>query len=314
MARSIAGRWARWRRRLLRVTFAVLAVAVSLVALECVLWTAGVLLYRPIDQELGRLNEGGDAVRILCVGDSHVYGMDAPPEMSFPSQLERLLNARDRARRYQVVNQGVPGFNSSQTLNRLREILEGPYEKPQLVLVCVGKNNDHNFRDARFWAEEGLGQATPRQQAAHLLEQSRVYQLGKITRRNLEAGLNEERSLEFDPVLSSRDSTLLHDWLTADFDEMVDLVEQSGGRIAFVSYFHTVTYVDESMQAVAADRHVPWIDVQWSMLAVGMMPGLVGETNHPNARGYGRVARSVLDGLEREGLIPDPAPSRSETP
>lgn len=296
----------KWRFRLRKLSFRLLIIIVVLAVVELVLWSIGGHLYRPITRELGRLDDQlENTFRILCIGDSHTFGMDAPREMSYPAQLERLLNATRVNTRYVVVNQGVPGFNSSQTLNLLREILDGPHPDPQLVLVGGGKNNDHNFKEARFWEAKEMADAPLWRQAAYLLEHSKTYQLGKVTRENLKAGLAKKLEKEYRRVINPKDTTLLTDWLKADFLEMVDLAEGRGARIAFVSYFHQEPFVDSSMLEVSANRSVTLIDVRWPMLPVSLMYGLIGKTGHPNQRGYSRVAKSVFDGLLRDGLIPD---------
>src|SRR5687767_7652500 len=86
---------------------------------------------QPVKQE-ERPPEPGE-VRILCVGDSHTYGVGVSPDESYPSQLERLLRARGVHAR--VVNAGVPGQNSSQLRERLPAKL-AEY-RPQVVLVWV---------------------------------------------------------------------------------------------------------------------------------------------------------------------------------
>jgi lysophospholipase L1-like esterase len=53
--------------------------------------------------------------RILCVGDSHTRGVGAPTALSYPRQLQRLLEAAYPGARFMVMNAGIPGSNSSDT-------------------------------------------------------------------------------------------------------------------------------------------------------------------------------------------------------
>ncbi len=74
-----------------------------------------------------------DAITILCVGDSHTYGLPFPAEESYPAQLEARLSERHPTSVFQVVNLGIPGMNSSFLANRLeRQMLQ---LRPRLVLV-----------------------------------------------------------------------------------------------------------------------------------------------------------------------------------
>ena len=87
------------------------------------------------------------AVTILCLGDSHTYGLSVPAEESYPAQLEARLAERHPGRVFEVVNLGIPGMNSGYLANRLeRQMLQ---LRPQLVLVWVGINNAWNAAESQ---------------------------------------------------------------------------------------------------------------------------------------------------------------------
>ncbi|MFP6605229.1 MAG: GDSL-type esterase/lipase family protein [Myxococcota bacterium] len=109
-----------------------------------------------------------DAITILCVGDSHTYGLPLPSEQSYPAQLEARLSERHPGRVFQVVNLGIPGMNSGYLANRLeRQMLQ---LRPQLVLVWVGVNNQWNVAES----EDSSGALRG------LLLRSRLYRLASI--------------------------------------------------------------------------------------------------------------------------------------
>lgn len=109
-----------------------------------------------------------DAITILCVGDSHTYGLPLPPSESYPTQLEVRLSERHPGRVFEVVNLGIPGMNSAYLANRLeRQMLQ---LRPQLVLVWVGINNAWNVAESE---EEG---GALRRWLLH----SRLYRLASI--------------------------------------------------------------------------------------------------------------------------------------
>ncbi len=109
-----------------------------------------------------------DSITILCVGDSHTYGLPLPPEESYPALLEARLSERHPASVFQVVNLGIPGMNSGYLANRLeRQMLQ---LRPQLVLVWVGINNQWNVAES----EDGGGAL------GRLLLHSRLYRLARI--------------------------------------------------------------------------------------------------------------------------------------
>jgi lysophospholipase L1-like esterase len=109
------------------------------------------------------------AITILCVGDSHTYGLPLPQEESYPAQLEERLRERHPGRVFQVVNLGIPGLNSAYLANRLpRQVLQ---LRPQLVLVWVGINNQWNLAETGEGGESRL---------RRLLLHSRLFRLASI--------------------------------------------------------------------------------------------------------------------------------------
>ncbi|MFO0985278.1 MAG: GDSL-type esterase/lipase family protein, partial [Planctomycetota bacterium] len=84
-------------------------------------------------------------VRILCIGDSHTFGVYLPREQSYPCQLERMLNHDAQASRFAVINAGYPGRNTATILRLLPQLLE--QYRPRAVLLLAGLNNRWNTVD-----------------------------------------------------------------------------------------------------------------------------------------------------------------------
>ncbi len=123
-------------RRFNRAWLVVIAVFGSLIAMEGLLQLAALAVGGLAGQ---RSIEAGQGAVILCVGDSHTYGLPLPEEESYPSQLQAALDARHGVGTYRVVNLGIPSVNSDFVLNRLeRQIVQ---LDPVLVIVWVGINN-----------------------------------------------------------------------------------------------------------------------------------------------------------------------------
>jgi hypothetical protein len=66
---------------------------------------------------LAPVAEGGQRT-ILCLGDSHTYGVLYTAEQSYPGHLQALLDLRAPSR-YRVLNLGLPGMNSAEIAARL---------------------------------------------------------------------------------------------------------------------------------------------------------------------------------------------------
>jgi GDSL-like Lipase/Acylhydrolase family len=83
---------------------------------------------------------------ILCVGDSHTYGTKMDEGADYPAQLQKRFERNSFP--VNVINQGVPGTNTSE----LRRKLPGLMKKynPDLVIVLVCVNNDWNRKDTTW--------------------------------------------------------------------------------------------------------------------------------------------------------------------
>lgn len=82
--------------------------------------------------------EGKNLIRIVCVGDSHTFGVGAEPGNSYPAQLQRLLD-KEAPNKYRVYNCGVPGNTSSKSLKVLPKLMEKV--NPSVVIILLGSND-----------------------------------------------------------------------------------------------------------------------------------------------------------------------------
>ncbi|MCM8776369.1 MAG: arylesterase [Candidatus Omnitrophica bacterium] len=83
---------------------------------------------------------------VLCFGDSITFGLGAAlPDQSYPSVLETIIQR-------QVVNGGVPGEQTSEGLERLREWLNR--DQPALVILCEGGNDMLRHVDERIIVDQ----------------------------------------------------------------------------------------------------------------------------------------------------------------
>jgi len=80
---------------------------------------------------------------ILCIGDSVTFGIGAPSDLSYPAQLQKMLNESGSESKYSVINRGWPGQNSAQFLLRLEKYLQE--FKPDIVTILIGAQNQVNY-------------------------------------------------------------------------------------------------------------------------------------------------------------------------
>ena len=115
---------------------------------------------------------------ILCVGDSYTWGAGAPVHMSWPRQLERLLNSEGRSG-YTVVNRGKGGQNSARLVQEFQYNLDTV--KPSLVIILTGSANHWDA----YGSDETPTRTTWGQQARDLLYRVRVFRLAKLLYLNV---------------------------------------------------------------------------------------------------------------------------------
>lgn len=80
-------------------------------------------------------------LRVLALGDSVTFGMGVAQEDAYPARTEALLNGADgrKAPRVEVLNMGIPGYNTLHELAQLREI--GLGLEPRVVVVGLLYND-----------------------------------------------------------------------------------------------------------------------------------------------------------------------------
>lgn len=76
---------------------------------------------------------------ILCLGDSHTFGIWLKSDDAYPARLQKIIKNQMANDSFAVVNRGVPGMASGDVLARLRENL--PERKWDAVIVTVGVND-----------------------------------------------------------------------------------------------------------------------------------------------------------------------------
>ncbi len=87
--------------------------------------------------------------RIVCLGNSNVFGWKQPEEFAYPPQLQKLFDRDQKEFRVEVINAGITGYSSYQGKIFLEE--EILRLKPDLVTVNYGWND---LLPARFGVED----------------------------------------------------------------------------------------------------------------------------------------------------------------
>jgi len=242
---------------------ALLGAAAAVVLLEIVLNILGLFAYRPIRAELDRAGRvsAGDFV-ILCVGDSHVYGIDSDRSLTWPSQLAAVLERSCPGTRFRAVNAGVPGYNSSEALLAMQEALEAHPGRIDWVVFEAGRNNGLSFRKATVLPPD-FSERPWHEQARFLLTNSKAYRLGQLAELRIRAALEIESESLFQLNL---DKQFLLAWLARDYRAAVRTCRERGLPIFFVNYVIPGDlfngYVTSAMKRVSREEGVRFVDIE----------------------------------------------------
>lgn len=96
-------------------------------------------------------------LRVICLGGSSTWGWPLKKtEQIYPAVLETLLNVQYKDQTFEVINAGVGGYSSFQSLMYLKyTLLE--YE-PDIITLCAGVNDNNNnaeigisLTDKEYW-------------------------------------------------------------------------------------------------------------------------------------------------------------------
>ena len=188
-----------------------LVVLLALAALEVLLRTTGLLILaiQPAPEKI----YGSCDRRVLCAGDSFVYGVGGEP---FPTQLEKILNERQSRLKFGVYNVGIPGNGTQQVLRALAGQLR--QYSPDYLIILAGTNN------------KGLYFALPdRNVRANALAHLKVWRLWQLLCAPQAAEADGARSSaqptgqpRLRPTEESSLQSAEHDWYSAKVEDIMD--------------------------------------------------------------------------------------------
>ena len=167
-----------------KVVISIASIILVLFLVEVGLRIAGYIILK-INPPLVASSETNDKreIAILCLGDSYTFGLGTDYQHSYPRQLERILNERQKKPRFNVYNLGIPGSNSSQLLNKLQDNLDR-YD-PDLLIILTGRNDSWNFADVNYH-ESSLDRLDS------LFYNLRIYKMAKIIKINIENSITKK--------------------------------------------------------------------------------------------------------------------------
>jgi len=274
--------------------------------------------------------------RIAVIGDSLTYGFACPQDVTYPKQLERLLNgyARPGAPRFEALNFGVTGYNVTQIVERLR-VLGLRYE-PDLILYGYALNDPQEFsyeketlEDLRDESEKRF-HATLRRSTARALSGSRLFLLAWHAVSAPDSSPEPRLWGQIDPVIAAfargdrrgQYFRALHAAegprrrLDRGLAEFADLAQETGSSaaMALLPVFleeepegYPLRDVHQLVAQRATARGLRVVDLQPIFELARSRHGLevAHDPIHPSVLGHRIAAAALLWWIVDSGLLPD---------
>jgi lysophospholipase L1-like esterase len=242
---------------------------------------------------------------IVCAGDSHTEGAGAVLGFDYPSQLELQLNAVNPAKRYQVINLGVSGFNTSEAADRTIEFLRKTPRKPDFVIFSGGFNNAWNLKGASILPDE-IRRKGNIAAWEYVLARSQTYKLSQVAGARLAALRRGESTGPTFVDVNADDAEFLRGWITHDLQRLYDASCRAGADLALLNYAYAgekyQDWGDRAFGEFAKEFKLLMIDVHWFGLPeaeeLATPSRWLAPDWHPNRYGYARIAFLIVQALQ----------------
>lgn len=167
-----------------KIALIIFGLFLTIILIETSMRTAGFILTSLQEYRNALSAKKTGTYRILCLGES-TTGLGG--SNAYPSQLERILNAKNTGLTFSVINKGMPDKTTSYILKQLDNILEE--YKPNLVTAMMGINDnkdedgywdDYWAENINYWAEytNNINNNKP----TSFLKSLKTYKLAKFIR------------------------------------------------------------------------------------------------------------------------------------
>ncbi len=220
------------------------------------------------------------SVRILALGDSCTWGWHVSEVQTYPARLQQSLDQRYGDGRYQVINAGVPGYTSYQTLVALRE--KGLPLEPGIVIIGVGFNDLYRTGEVEHQIARERRLMPLLKTDDFLLKWSRLY---RWMRWKASGGKEPSLAVRVTP-----------ERYASNLRKMVQLARAHGAHVLLVSYWPRFD-LNQDYRAVwlsaAAAENAPQITYEGPRIDVV----------HPTAYGYRMLAREIIAVMDAQGWV-----------
>jgi lysophospholipase L1-like esterase len=257
--------------------------------------------------------------RVMAVGDSCTFTV-GQWEIAYPAVAERQMNVGGAHRRYEYINAGIEGYNSSFALARIKEELL--QYRPHVVTIYIGwndlmKQNPENQAEvarpsliAEVINESYLVKAykkiifvylrpllfEPKVQPDDADRHAYDHYTPKLYENNLRSMIRELEAHGVQAVLFTL-PTILESGLTAqDLKSRNVFFPYYAGSFSVERLLSLHAAYNRTIRAVGQDEHVPVLDLDEKFNKQNKRQ-LFWDTMHPSEKGNALIAREVAEML-----------------
>lgn len=249
-------------------------------------------------------------VRLLCLGDSTTYGLGVAEADCWPRRLEAELNTRPpRGQRVEVVNAGVPAYNTADALALFEDLVE--HVDPDAVLLGWFANDlerlgFHLLDDGTLFPDP---LPVPDALRSLLLRSALYRRIALSTRQRMERdgsyvlGKGENLTVAARAIAAFARTT--HERKLPFAIVEIPTLEGGGAKPLELSVTdHPFREFSEWLEATAANNAVPRLRLLDAI--VGEPPPLLWvsmQDHHPNAQACQRFAPAIAEFVRKHALL-----------
>ncbi|MFA5159483.1 MAG: SGNH/GDSL hydrolase family protein [Candidatus Omnitrophota bacterium] len=252
----------------------------SILILEFILFVSGQsLLWLKRTEKPGRDPD----IRIVCVGDSHTFGVGTSALYAYPKQLEKLLNDNNPGQRFSVVNLGVPGSSTRMQAQALRAFFEGNSAK--VVILLTGRNIED---EVSRWGDQSLSH--------RIMDRFTRLRSVRFLKVIVDGLLKKKEQPRF--FGNPEDRKKYEAYLSFYLKQIEKLCRKQGAALVLLSYYNSQ---DDIIKAFAIRRKIPYFDFTSDFIAIFRRTNekqyISPDHSHMNHRGYKFFAEQLYNHL-----------------
>ena len=263
-----------------------------------------------------------NTIRILCLGDSLTFGNGVEFQHTYPKQLESLLNHNAQGKHFEVINGGIPAYDTWQEVTYIKQY--GWQFDPDLVIIGVYANDiAPKPKTIPKMVEESGARRRPGwkgfvpNRVVYFLKNSRLLLLlrDRFSKLMNRITPSPEYNRKLSLLLGTTHPFIERGWKQVELSlqEVTDLRNEHGFDLLLVVFPMADQLLQDYSDANYQSR-LRQIALKYDIQFLDLMPAFAKVFNgfgslfiewdgHPNPRAYAIAAEDIARYLSNEGVL-----------